>query len=72
MEELVERTNDIRPEAVRRAFVNAQGVAIRLKANHMGLTTMRDRNHAIGAELTVTGSGEQNGTAVTVTLDRDR
>lgn len=33
LEELVERTNDILPEAVRRAFVNAQGVVIRLKAN---------------------------------------
>lgn len=34
LEELVERTNDILPEAVRRAFANAQGVVIRLKANH--------------------------------------
>ncbi len=33
LEELVERTNDILPEAVRRAFANAQGVVIRLKAN---------------------------------------
>ena len=33
LEELVERTNDILPEAVRRAFTNAQGVVIRLKAN---------------------------------------
>jgi uncharacterized protein (DUF697 family)/GTP-binding protein EngB required for normal cell division len=33
LEELVERTNDILPEAVRRAFINAQGVVIRLKAN---------------------------------------
>ena len=33
LEELVERTNDILPEAVKRAFVNAQGVVIRLKAN---------------------------------------
>ena len=29
----MERTNDILPEAVRRAFTNAQGVVIRLKAN---------------------------------------
>ncbi|HEY2656707.1 MAG TPA: GTPase [Solirubrobacteraceae bacterium] len=33
LEELVERTNEILPEAVRRAFTNAQGVVIRLKAN---------------------------------------
>jgi uncharacterized protein (DUF697 family)/GTP-binding protein EngB required for normal cell division len=33
LEELVERTTDILPEAVKRAFVNAQGVVIRLKAN---------------------------------------
>jgi len=33
LEELVERTNDILPEAVRRAFANAQGVVIRLKAS---------------------------------------
>ena len=33
LEELVERTNSILPEAVRRAFANAQGVVIRLKAN---------------------------------------
>ena len=33
LEELVERTDDILPEAVRRAFTNAQGVVIRLKAN---------------------------------------
>ena len=33
LEELVERTNDILPEAVRRAFTNAQRVVIRLKAN---------------------------------------
>lgn len=33
LEDLVERTNDILPEAVRRAFANAQGVVIRLKAN---------------------------------------
>jgi uncharacterized protein (DUF697 family)/GTP-binding protein EngB required for normal cell division len=33
LEELVERTNDILPEAVKRAFVNAQGVVIRLKVN---------------------------------------
>jgi uncharacterized protein (DUF697 family)/GTP-binding protein EngB required for normal cell division len=33
LEELVERTNDILPEAVRRAFTNAQGVVIRLKVN---------------------------------------
>ena len=33
LEELVDRTNDILPEAVRRAFANAQGVVIRLKAN---------------------------------------
>ncbi|HJS95399.1 MAG TPA: GTPase [Solirubrobacteraceae bacterium] len=33
LEQLVERTNDILPEAVRRAFANAQGVVIRLKAN---------------------------------------
>jgi small GTP-binding protein len=32
LEELVERTNSILPEAVRRAFANAQGVVIRLKA----------------------------------------
>src|SRR5206468_8994509 len=31
LEELVERTNGILPEAVRRAFANAQGVVIRLK-----------------------------------------
>jgi uncharacterized protein (DUF697 family) len=34
LEELVERTNDILPEAVRRAFANAQGVVIKLKASH--------------------------------------
>jgi small GTP-binding protein len=33
LEELVERTDDILPEAVRRAFANAQGVVIRLKTN---------------------------------------
>ncbi len=33
LEELVDRTNDILPEAVKRAFVNAQGVVIRLKVN---------------------------------------
>ncbi len=33
LEELVQRTNDILPEAVRRAFANAQGVVIQLKAN---------------------------------------
>jgi uncharacterized protein (DUF697 family)/GTP-binding protein EngB required for normal cell division len=33
LEELVERTDDILPEAVRRAFTNAQGVVVRLKAN---------------------------------------
>jgi len=33
LEELVERTDDILPEAVKRAFVNAQGVVIRLKVN---------------------------------------
>lgn len=33
MEELAERTNEILPEAVRRAFINALGVAVRLKAN---------------------------------------
>ena len=33
LEELVERTNEVLPEAVRRAFTNAQGVVIRLKAN---------------------------------------
>jgi uncharacterized protein (DUF697 family) len=33
LEELVERTNGILPQAVRRAFINAQGVVIRLKAN---------------------------------------
>lgn len=33
LEELVERTNGILPEAVRRAFINAQGVVIQLKAN---------------------------------------
>lgn len=33
LEELVERTNEILPEAVRRAFTNAQGVVVRLKAN---------------------------------------
>lgn len=31
LEELVDRTNDILPEAVRRAFANAQGVVISLK-----------------------------------------
>jgi uncharacterized protein (DUF697 family)/GTP-binding protein EngB required for normal cell division len=33
LEELVERTDEILPEAVRRAFTNAQGVVVRLKAN---------------------------------------
>ena len=33
LEELVERTDDILPEAVRRAFTNAQGVVVRLKTN---------------------------------------
>lgn len=32
LEELVQRTNDILPEAVKRAFVNAQGVVVSLKA----------------------------------------
>ena len=34
LEELVERTHEILPEAVRRAFTNAQGVVIRLKVRH--------------------------------------
>jgi uncharacterized protein (DUF697 family)/GTP-binding protein EngB required for normal cell division len=34
LEELVERTHEILPEAVRRAFTNAQGVVIRLKVLH--------------------------------------
>jgi len=34
LEELVERTHEILPEGVRRAFTNAQGVAIRLKVRH--------------------------------------
>jgi len=34
LEELVRRTHDILPEAVRRAFTNAQGVVVRLKAFH--------------------------------------
>ena len=34
LEDLVERTHDILPEAVRRAFTNAQGVVIRLKVRH--------------------------------------
>jgi uncharacterized protein (DUF697 family) len=34
LEELVERTHEILPEAVRRAFTNAQGVAIGLKVRH--------------------------------------
>jgi uncharacterized protein (DUF697 family)/GTPase SAR1 family protein len=33
LEELAERTNEILPGAVRRAFINALGVAVRLKAN---------------------------------------
>ena len=33
LEELVQRTNDVLPEAVRRAFVNAQGVVISLKVD---------------------------------------
>lgn len=33
LEELVRTTNDVLPEAVRRAFVNAQGVVISLKAD---------------------------------------
>lgn len=33
LEELAERTNNILPEAVRRAFINALGVAVGLKAN---------------------------------------
>lgn len=36
LEELVERTHEILPEAVRRAFTNAQGVVIRLKVRHAG------------------------------------
>ena len=32
LEELVQRTNDILPEAVKRAFVNAQGIVVSLKA----------------------------------------
>jgi uncharacterized protein (DUF697 family)/GTP-binding protein EngB required for normal cell division len=34
LEELVERTHEILPEGVRRAFTNAQGVLIRLKVRH--------------------------------------
>ena len=34
LEDLVERTNDILPGAVRRAFANAQGVAVSLKVTH--------------------------------------
>jgi uncharacterized protein (DUF697 family)/GTP-binding protein EngB required for normal cell division len=34
LEELVERTHEILPEAVRRAFINAQGVVVRLKVRH--------------------------------------
>jgi uncharacterized protein (DUF697 family)/GTP-binding protein EngB required for normal cell division len=34
LEDLVERTHEILPEAVRRAFTNAQGVVIRLKVRH--------------------------------------
>jgi uncharacterized protein (DUF697 family) len=34
LEELVERTHEILPEGVRRAFTNAQGVVIRLKVRH--------------------------------------
>jgi uncharacterized protein (DUF697 family)/GTP-binding protein EngB required for normal cell division len=34
LEELVERTHEILPEAVRRAFTNAQGVVIGLKVRH--------------------------------------
>jgi uncharacterized protein (DUF697 family) len=34
LEDLVQRTNDILPEAVRRAFVNAQGVVVGLKVTH--------------------------------------
>ena len=49
LEELVERTNDILPEAVRRAFINAQGVVIRLKANqapgHRRSIQRRRRRH---------------------------
>jgi signal transduction histidine kinase len=38
----------------------------------IGLTTMRDRAQAIGAQLTIASSGRGGGTAVTVVLDRDR
>jgi uncharacterized protein (DUF697 family)/GTP-binding protein EngB required for normal cell division len=34
LEELVERTHEILPEGVRRAFTNAQGVVIRFKVRH--------------------------------------
>jgi uncharacterized protein (DUF697 family)/GTP-binding protein EngB required for normal cell division len=34
LEELVERTHEILPEAVRRAFTNAQGVVLSLKVRH--------------------------------------
>lgn len=34
LEELVERTHELLPEGVRRAFTNAQGVVIRLKVRH--------------------------------------
>ena len=48
LEELVRRTHDILPEAVRRAFTNAQGVVVRLKAFHA---------HKIVAAASVTAAG---------------
>ncbi len=46
------------------------------RPGHLGLSTMRDRAHAIGARLAVEssggGGGGGGGTTVTVALDRDR
>lgn len=49
LEELVRRTNDILPEAVRRAFVNAQGVVLDLKVDQSRAVVVAASAAAAGA-----------------------
>jgi uncharacterized protein (DUF697 family)/predicted GTPase len=49
LEELVRATNDVLPEAVRRAFVNAQGVVIDLKADQARAVVVAASAAAAGA-----------------------
>jgi len=42
------------------------------RPGHMGMGSMRDRAEAIGAELKIESGGGRLGSAVTVTLERDR